>query len=154
MQNGADGDGGCMDWDGDTSDENSGDDCSDDERDAQGFFSGTFAGDEGEDGGGKRGLGPTLDSEQAAKLLVLMCHARGCPGNHKSPRLAEVCNPLHLPSPLRDLRILNHSGNAQEHARHAATLQETHAGRVSATATATRPAPTPFAQHAPDRVGQ
>lgn len=31
VKNGADGDGSCMDWDGDTSDENSGDDCSDDE---------------------------------------------------------------------------------------------------------------------------
>lgn len=36
--------------------------------------------------------GPALDSEQAAKLLVLMCHARGCPGHHRSPRLAEVCH--------------------------------------------------------------
>lgn len=32
----------------------------------------------------------TLDSEQAAKLLVLMCHARRCSGQHGSPRLAEV----------------------------------------------------------------
>lgn len=32
----------------------------------------------------------TLNSEQATKLLVLMCHARRCSGQHSSPRLAEV----------------------------------------------------------------
>lgn len=41
-------------------------------------------------GGDGSGLGPTLNSDQAAKLLVLMCHARHCPGNHRSARLAEV----------------------------------------------------------------
>ncbi|CAM9999682.1 unnamed protein product, partial [Hapterophycus canaliculatus] len=74
-----------MDWDGDTSDDNSGDEYSGDERDAQGSSTG------GGVAGGDGGLGPSLDSEQAAKLLVLMCHARECPGNHRSPRLAEVC---------------------------------------------------------------
>ncbi|CAN0026623.1 unnamed protein product, partial [Ectocarpus fasciculatus] len=83
-ENASDGDGSCMDWDGETSDDNSGDEYSGDER--QGLSTGGSM--SGGDGGG---LGPTLDSDQAAKLLVLMCHARHCPGNHRSARLAEVC---------------------------------------------------------------
>lgn len=56
-----------------------------------GSGSGSGAGSSSGGGAGRnRGLGPSLDSEQAAKLLVLMCHARTCPGNHRSPRLAEV----------------------------------------------------------------
>ncbi|CAM9520163.1 unnamed protein product, partial [Ectocarpus sp. 6 AP-2014] len=83
-ENASDGDGSCMDWDGETSDDNSGDEYSGDER--QGLSAGGSM-----SGGDGSGHGPTLDSDQAAKLLVLMCHARHCPGNHRSARLAEVC---------------------------------------------------------------
>ncbi|CAB1116425.1 unnamed protein product [Ectocarpus sp. CCAP 1310/34] len=83
-ENASDGDGSCMDWDGETSDDNSGDEYSGDER--QGFSAGGSM-----SGGDGSGLGTILDSDQAAKLLVLMCHARHCPGNHRSARLAEVC---------------------------------------------------------------
>ena len=34
---------------------------------------------------------PPLTTAQASKLLVLISHARTCPGYHKSPRHAEVC---------------------------------------------------------------
>lgn len=44
----------------------------------------------GEARDGSSNVATSLDSEQAAKLLVLMCHARDCPGHHHSPRLAEV----------------------------------------------------------------
>lgn len=50
---------------------------------------GTEGGDN-DSGGRNDESGPSMDSEQAAKLLVLMCHARGCPGDHRSARLAEV----------------------------------------------------------------
>ncbi|CAM9354583.1 unnamed protein product [Chrysoparadoxa australica] len=32
-----------------------------------------------------------LNHEQAAKLLILMCHSRSCPGHHSDPRNEEVC---------------------------------------------------------------
>ncbi|CAM9285607.1 unnamed protein product, partial [Phaeothamnion confervicola] len=55
--------------------------------------------DDEDDGGGSGGggdldgglLGLTLEPSQAAKLLVLMCHARECPGLHKSKNHQEVC---------------------------------------------------------------
>ncbi|CAM9288934.1 unnamed protein product, partial [Pylaiella littoralis] len=90
-ETGSDCDGSYMDWDGDTSDDNSGDEFSGDERFATGGgVEGTEGGDN-DSGGRNDESGPSMDSEQAAKLLVLMCHARGCPGDHRSARLAEVC---------------------------------------------------------------
>lgn len=32
----------------------------------------------------------TLNPEQSTRLLMVMFHAKGCDGNHRSPRLAQV----------------------------------------------------------------
>ena len=56
----------------------------------KGFLSGLFADDDGEDGSGRRALGPSLDARQASKLLVLMNHANTCPDNHRCPRMTDV----------------------------------------------------------------
>lgn len=52
-----------------------------------------------------------LNREEASKLLVLMCHARTCTGEHQSPQHAEVCKSTKfLMLHLRDCRGVLASG--------------------------------------------
>ena len=59
---------------------------------AQGTFSFGLDGSmHGLIGGGSGGNPDRLDPTQAAKLLVLMEHARGCSGSHADAQHAQVC---------------------------------------------------------------
>ncbi|KAG5181792.1 hypothetical protein JKP88DRAFT_257864 [Tribonema minus] len=63
--------------------------CADD-SDMEGDTDGGYSSEE-EDDDDELGEGAQLQAAQAAKLLVLMGHARECPGKHADPRHAEVC---------------------------------------------------------------
>ena len=47
--------------------------------------------DDGSDEFGESYSGPKFTPEEARKIVVLLDHARNCPGRHKSPRHREVC---------------------------------------------------------------
>ena len=49
-----------------------------------------------------------LAVEEASKLLVLMCHARSCTGQHASPKHAEICKVRHSNKYLAQVSICRH----------------------------------------------